>query len=163
MEFIRSWIFSVTIAAMVVAVANGVMPKGATSKAATFLFGLVLMLGILQPIVRLDYEDLFVLANGMSDVVVESEEEAIKNNNVWMKSIIEDELSAYVLDKAKNSAEVSHVSVFCEEGENGEITPASVQMKGRFSEEGIKALKILIVEELGIPEQQQDYIEEGLS
>ena len=59
MELIRTWILSVTVSAIVIAVAEALMPPGAVKKVGKLTGGLILVLGILQPLVTMDYEDLY--------------------------------------------------------------------------------------------------------
>ena len=46
MELIRTWILSVTVSAMVIAVAQALMPAGAVKKVGQLTGGLILVLGM---------------------------------------------------------------------------------------------------------------------
>ena len=46
MELIRTWILSVTVSAIVIAVAEALMPPGAVKKVGKLTGGLILVLGI---------------------------------------------------------------------------------------------------------------------
>ena len=57
MTLLRTWILSVTACAMVIAAAEALMPDGAVKRVGKLTGGLILVLGLLQPLVKLDYED----------------------------------------------------------------------------------------------------------
>lgn len=163
MEFMRSWILSVTVSAMIIAIAEGLMPAGTVKKVGKLTGGLVLMLGILQPIVRLDYDELFLAANSLQDITVETQVEHKESNNALLKSIIEKETAAYVLDKAQSLGYSCVVSVCCELGEDKIPYPDRVKVRGKLDEEQQKKISKLISEDLGIPKEKQTYINEEVT
>lgn len=160
MEFMRSFILSVTISAMIVALAETLMPEGIVKKVGKLTGGMVLVLGILHPIVRLDYDELFLAANNLNEVTVETQEEGIEANDLLLKSIIEEELSAYILDKAKRKGYSFAVSVACEIDEEGTVVPKRAEMRGVFTEAQKEGMTWMIKEDLGIPEEDKIYVYE---
>jgi stage III sporulation protein AF len=163
MEFMRSWIISVTVSAMIIAVAEGLMPAGTVRKVGKLTGGLVLMLGILQPIVRLDYEELFLAANGLQSITVESQQDQQERNDALLKSIIEQESSAYVLDKAQSLGCSCAVSISCELGENNVPYPERAEIRGLLDEEQRQKMTKLLSEDLGIAKEKQSYIDEEVT
>ena len=63
MELIRTWILTVTVSALVIAGAEALMPQGSVKRVGKLTGGLILVLGILQPLVTLDYDQLYDLVN----------------------------------------------------------------------------------------------------
>lgn len=163
MEFMRSWILSVTISAMIIAIAEALMPAGTVKKVGKLTGGLVLMLGILQPIVRLDYEELFLVANGLESITVESQETQEENNQELLKSIIEQESVAYVLDKAQSLGISCTVSIGCDWNEDKVPYPASAEIRGILDEKQRRQMICLLSEDLGIPKEKQTYINEEVT
>ena len=157
MELIRSWILTVTVSAMIIALAEGLMPQGTVKRVGKLTGGLVLMLGILQPLVQMDYDELFSVANGLGEVVVESQEEQEMQNSEAMKTIIEEELSAYALDKAQTFGLSCTVSITCRLGENNVPYPDRAVIGGLSGETQKQTMMRLLREELGIPDAQQTY------
>ena len=149
MDFMRSWIISITVSAMIIALAEGLMPAGTVKKVGKLTGGLVLMLGILQPIVRMDYEELFLVANGLESITVESQVQLQEDNNAMLKSIIEEEVAAYVLDKAQNLGCTIRVSVTCAV-EGTELYPAKVQIRGKLTPQQQGELAKVLQADLGI-------------
>ena len=74
MELIRTWILSVTVSAIVIAVAEALMPPGAVKKVGKLTGGLILVLGILQPLVTMDYEDLYDMVTALPAGAIAQEE-----------------------------------------------------------------------------------------
>jgi len=163
MEFMRSWIISVTVSAMIIAIAEGMMPSGTVKKIGKLTGGLVLMLGILQPIVRMDYEELFQAANGLSDITLEAQSVQQEGNEEMMKSIIEEELSAYVLDKAQSLGISCKVSIRCVVGEGAVSVPEEAEVRGCLSSEDQRQMERVLSEDLGIMKEKQTYINEEVS
>lgn len=54
MEVIRDWLVGITCAAMVVALAESLTPQGTIRKIGRFTGGLVLLLAVVQPVMKLD-------------------------------------------------------------------------------------------------------------
>ena len=98
MTLLRTWIVSVTACAMVIAAAEALMPDGAVKRVGKLTGGLILVLGLLQPWVKFDYDDwLDSLPAQTAGAVTQEDLEGAAY--APMKSIIERELSAYIVDK----------------------------------------------------------------
>lgn len=163
MEWIRTWILSVTVSAMLIAVAEGLMPSGPVKKVARLLGGLVLMLGMLQPIMRLDVDTLFEQANALSEITVENRQSLEEGSDEMMKSIIEAELCAYVLDKAQDLGIHCTVSISCRAAENRAFLPHSAEIRGQLTAAQQAKLARLLQEDLEIPREQQTYVNEEVT
>ena len=118
MTLLRTWIVSVTACAMVIAAAEALMPDGAVKRVGKLTGGLILVLGLLQPLVKLDYDDwLDDLPAQTAGAVTQEELEGAAY--APMKSIIERELSAYIVDKGAQLGVTCTAQVVCETGEDG--------------------------------------------
>ena len=98
MEVIKSWLVGITCAAMVVALAEGLMPEGTVRKIGRLTGGLVLLLAVTRPLISLDPAALTEMLGG--DVQSWSGEEATleQANEDLMKTIIAERTGAYILD-----------------------------------------------------------------
>lgn len=163
MDLIRNWILSVTVCAMIIALAEGMMPDGTVKKIAKLTGGLVLMLGILQPIVHLDYDELFQAANGLPEVEVTIPTAGEDTNTVLIKSIIEEKLSAYVWDKAQALGIACVVQIRCTVNEEAVPVPEEAEVRGLLSAEQQRQMEHLLVQELGIAKEEQTYINEEVT
>lgn len=161
MEFLRTWVLTVTACAMIVALADGLMPAGGVRKVGKLTGGLVLMLGILQPIVTLDWENLDLSTLDLPTMAAETTYENTEKEGELLKSIIEEELGAYVWDKAASLGASIEVTVTCEIGEDGLPCPGSAVLRGHLTPGQRTALGRVLREDLEIPDQCQTFLEEG--
>jgi stage III sporulation protein AF len=155
MDFLREVILSVTVAALIVALAEAVTPPGGVKKAARLTGGLVLMFGLLQPLVRTDFEELFAAANAAAEITVASPEEMAANETEFLKSIIEKETEAYVLDKARSLGIVCLARITCQTGENNIPYPVSALVEGDLDAGARSEIAAILSGDLGIPPENQ--------
>ena len=81
MEIIRTWLLSVTVSAMVIAAAEALMPAGAVKRVGKLTGGLILVLGILQPLVTMDYEDLYDMVSSLPAGAIS--QETLEEKTSW--------------------------------------------------------------------------------
>jgi len=148
-ELIRTWILSVTVSAIVIAVAEALMPPGAVKKVGKLTGGLILVLGILQPLVTMDYEDLYDMVTALPAGAI-AQEEAQTHQYEAMKGIIEEELEAYIVDKGDCTAQVT-----CTPGEGEVPVPTQATVTGDLTPAQQEAMSRYLEQELGIPSQGQ--------
>lgn len=122
MTLLRTWIVSVTACAMVIAAAEALMPDGAVKRVGKLTGGLILVLGLLQPLVKLDYADWLDALPAQTAGAV-TQEDLKGAAYAPMKSIIERELSAYIVDKGAQLGVTCTAQVVCETGEDGGAHP----------------------------------------
>ena len=154
MELIRNWILSVTAAAMVLSVAEAVMPDGTVKKVGKRVGGLVLILALLQPLVSLDYESLYEQVSRLPAEKAWQETEE-KSAMEPMKAVIEQKLSAYIVDKAAESGVSCTAEVRCTADENHVPVPTEVILTGNFTEVQKQVLTTCLEQELGIEQAHQ--------
>lgn len=163
MELVRTWILGITVSAMVLAAADTLMPEGAVKKAGRFTGGLVLILCVLQPLVKLDYEDLYAMAESLPASAIctdQLEEEA----NEPMKAIIEEELATYIVDKAAQLGASCSAAVTCRTEEQSRVpVPNKAVITGSLTPAQKKELSDALERELGIAPERQIYKDEGVS
>lgn len=157
MELIRNWLIGITVSAMVVALADSLMPDGAIKKLGKLTGGLMIMLSILQPLVSLDYG---TMSEILVDYRIQSEaySAGLETKNVQLiKNIIEEETAAYIQDKAAELGIVCEVDVTCSAQEEDTPYPASVVVYGELEENQIQVLRKIIEGDLAIAVEDQYY------
>lgn len=162
MEIIRGWILSVTVSAIVIAAAEALMPAGAVKKVGKLTGGLILILGVVQPLVTLDYEDLYdmVMALPAGAIHQETLEERTYEP---MKEIIEEELSAYIVDKGSQLGADCTAQVVCAMEEGNVPVPIRATVVGMLTPEQKVELSCYMSQELGLPREAQIYRSEEAS
>ena len=156
MEVIRDWLVGITCAAMVVALAESLTPQGTIRKIGRFTGGLVLLLAVVQPVMKLDEGSLrqamaeYKAALSIYDGTLEEE------NQTLMKGIIAEQSGAYILDKAAQQGIACQVTVQAA-GEGEWPVPETVTVQGTLTGEQREALERQIEADFAIPVQRQFY------
>lgn len=148
----------VTCAAAIVALCESLTPAGTVRKIGRLTGGLVLLLAIVQPVVRLDMDDFAgILASYRVDAEVAAMDMGVENARL-MKGIIEERTAAYILDKAEALGVHCRVSVTAAgEGEGDYPIPREVTVTGDLTADQRAALTRRIEADLAIPAERQTY------
>ena len=152
MELLRTWITGVTVAAVILAAAQALMPEGAVKRVGRLTGGLVLVLALLQPLTALDYGRLSDAAAGLP-----APAEAEMGDT--MKPIIEQELAAYIVDKGKALGADLACAVTCVTDENGVPVPRGAVVTGSLTRTQRESLSAILDRDLGIPSEAQTFRE----
>lgn len=156
LEIIRTWILSVTVSAIVIAAAEALMPEGSVKKAGRLTGGLILVLGVMQPLVSMDYGDLYDMVNTLPvGAVTRQEADAAAYDP--MKGIIEQELATYIVDKAAELGASCTAVVVCAQGEDHVPVPQRTTVSGPLTEAQKAALSGYVEAELGVGRENQIY------
>lgn len=161
MEGLRTWLLGITGAAFLLALAEGLLPEGTGRRAARLAGGLLLFLILFRPVTGVD---LSALPRQLEEY--SREERAAptlaEENQRLTAAIIEEELAAYIVEKAAALGARCGVEVTCREEENGLQVPDTIRLTGQFPEGVSTQLSQMLQEELGIPVQRQSYIQEAV-
>lgn len=162
MTVFKDWLLGVTAAAMLLALAESLTPKGAVRQIGKLTGGLVLMMAILQPILKLDYSALAgALSRYREDLGVYQVQPKTENFRL-MKSIIEAKSAAYIQDKAADLGILCRVAVTCGAQTEEEYPyPTAVLVEGALTDTEIQQMKLLIEADLAVPAQAQTYRKES--
>ena len=151
MTFLRSWLLSVTACAVLVSIVQQLTDGGAMKKIVRFVGGMVLMLAMLRPLLSLTF-DLPELDGGHYREALKETLRAEQDST--LSDSIAARMQAYIEDKASSlglsvRAEVQTAL------QGGVPLPDAVTLYGTKS----AALSAYIVQELGIAEENQLWIE----
>ena len=162
MAGVGSWLLSITGASVLCALADGLMPAGPVRRVGRLVCGLVLLAVILAPLAQLDLEGgqrwLEEYHLGLEDRTQELERQVDEQ----MKTIIEQEYAAYIVDKAAEMGLTCTARVSCQAVEGGVYVPSQTQVAGVLSQAERDQISQMIQADLGVPAQRQFYYEEGL-
>ncbi len=129
-ELIRQWVLGVTCAALLGALAVQLTGKGALGQVGRLVSGLVLLWSVLSPLPGVDIAR---LTQPFLDAGTQTEQERRRlseQTDVAMRTVIEQESGAYILDKAQRlGLENCRVQVSCRL-KDGVWLPWSVQVSG---------------------------------
>ena len=160
LELIRHWLVGITCAAMLVALAESLIPAGSIRRIARLTGGLVLLAAILNPLLKLDTT---ALTRALTEYKLELSAYSAdleEENEILMKDIIEEQSGAYIQDKAAGLGLTVTAAVSCAveaDGEEEWPIPQSVTVMGSLTAEQQEALERTIEEDFAIPAERQRY------
>lgn len=150
MEAVREWITSIVMVTMLLSAAQTLVPEGTIRKMFSFGGGLVLMMILLQPILRMDAGDLTFQPESYGERVEVRREELEEQVREEWKTIIEEETAAYISDKADALGLDISAEVLADTGRDG-LPVLTAELAGEPSE----ILAEYLAVELGIPRERQ--------
>ena len=156
MNSIKSYLLHVASAGFLLSLILAVIPKGRVQQIAKFVGGLVLILTVITPVMKLDTDD---LARSISRFHMTAQQDRtgieISNRNI-LAQLIKDQCQTYISDKAEALGfEVSAEITLSEEGDYP--YPVSVVLRTDASQKERDHLENIIVQDLGIPPERQEW------
>lgn len=153
MDALRSYLLSVTAAALLCSIAHRFLGNKGVGNGARFLTSVFLVLTVLQPLGKKDllFLDQFRLElSSASDAAIA---EGKDNSQKAMAQIIKKEAAAYILEKAKELH--LSVQVTVEVSDDPLPVPIGVKISGQTTPYSKIQLQNMIEQQLGIPKENQ--------
>lgn len=150
MDAVREWLTAVIMVTMLLSVAQTLVPEGRIRKIFSFSGGLVLMLVLLQPVLEMDPDAMTWRPESYEKQIRACREELEQSARTEWETIIEQETTAYILDKADALGLEISAEVQAETREEG-LPVLTAELTGEPSE----ILEKYLTEELGIPRERQ--------
>jgi stage III sporulation protein AF len=160
MDWIREWIMSVTATSVLLAAVQTLIPKGGVKKVGELACGLLLLLSVSTPLVKLDADELAITLTEFRMQELDVTKLLEIQNTELVKEIIEEKTAAYISDKAAELGLDCTAKVTYEYSRDGQAYPSSVWIKGNWSEEQKEKLTARIEYDLAIPKEKQTYEKE---
>ena len=158
MGLVREWLLGITAAAILAAFAEGVMPEGGIKQVGKLVCGLMMAAAVLRPLGQVEVTDFAPLLEYDEQQIQVLQEEA----DTRMKTIIEQELAAYSMDKAAQLGISCQIRFTCrDEGENV-FLPKSAEIFGVQDEQARKQLREFLCADLGMQANGLTFREEDL-
>lgn len=157
MESFRSYILSVTAAALILGIVSSIVdPKSSAGGLVKLIGGLYLTFVVIQPLANFDFDavDDFWLAFSVDGRAVSTAGENLAKDA--MADIIKAETEAYILDKA--GLYRAEISADVTLSDDDIPVPVSVTIRGNISPYAKAQLQSAIETELDIPKENQVWI-----
>ncbi len=155
-----TWVRGIIYASVFCLVALSLTPEGKVKTAEKLLCGIVMLFVIFSPIIELDIDTYASAMAKYTEVGKELANEGKESGERMNRTIIENELCAYILDKAESfGVRITSVSVGVAWSDEGYWYPVSAEISGSFSSDGKKKLTSVIAADLGIGEGEQSWTE----
>lgn len=161
MELLKNWIAGVSAASVLLAAAKTLIPKGSVKQVGEFACGLILLLAVSAPLVKLDLGELSLALTKLRMAETQSSELLALENTMLIKEIIEEKTCAYISDKAKELGMECSAEVTYEYSEEGLAYPVAVKVKGCWTETQRSRLEALIEADLAVSKDNQTYEKEN--
>lgn len=147
MDALRTWLYGVFCAALLLTLTQGLLPKGKLRSLASLAGGLILLLALLRPLgVGKDWNwD----ASTFRAEVTRRQEELNSERQIQLAAIIAEETEAYIWEKG---GDLKSVKVEVREVD-GVLLPWSAELGCPYGE----AISRTLSEDLGIPRERQRY------
>ena len=155
-DAVREWIRSIVMVTMLLSVGQAMVPEGQIRKIFSFSGGLVLVIVLLHPVLGLEGSVLIEPLEVYERQIFKQKEELEQMVRAEQETIIEENLTAYISDKAEALEEGGSVRIRAETAEDGTVI-LSAELVGEPSE----SLAEYLEQELGIPRERQVWIHEG--
>lgn len=152
-ETLRGWLLGLISVSLACALAGALMPSGAVKRVGRLVCGLAMMLAILAPLARVDVASGEDWVEQFLSQTRQREEELEEQVGEQLKVIIEQRCAAYIVDKAALLGLTCSAQVECQEAE-GTYLPVRAVVVGSMSETDRVKLWAVIIQDLGIPEEE---------
>ena len=158
--FLGDWVKAIAGAALICGAAISITPKGKVKNVLRLVCGLVLVCSMAGPLINPSGEFLAMSVSEYRQKADEITANAADEANSLNRTLIEQELSAYISDKAVDMGEnLQSVSVSMTWSSEGFWYPTSVTIEGSVSEAGKTRLGAIIEGELGVTAENQYWSE----
>ncbi len=152
----RTYLYSVCAAAVLIVLVPMLISQKRIRKTAEFAGGLLLLIVVVSPVVQLDLSEFRqILSSYMLDSSVSFSAQNSVDGNFVAESISH-QCEEYILDKAKVLGMNVEVRVFLN-GDTLYPLPVKVIVCGRYSLWQKEQLSAALAQDLGIPEDQQEW------
>ena len=155
-SFAGEWVRAIVGAALICAAATVLTPKGKVKNVLRLVCGIVLIITMIDPLLK---QELPAMSMNMSEYRLEADEitaSAEEKKNSLSRTLIEDELETYILDKAKSlNAQLQSAELTVKWGDEACWYPYEVTLTGNVPQREQSLLSNAIEAELGIPEERQ--------
>lgn len=157
-ELLGQWVRGIAAVAVICGAALAVTPKSKVKNVLKVLCGVVLIIALIRPFIDSDSAELsmdMARYRAQADAVAKNAEEQKTNLS---RSIIEQKLESYILDKAQ-SMEITDLeaNVILKWGDEGFWYPYEIELKTNSAAGDRNKLSSFVQGELGIPESRQHW------
>lgn len=156
MDNIRQYLLSIVAAAVIAALAVSLVDKKSTHAAIIKLLASVfLSITVISPWTKIQFDDLSSYFDSLELSAGSIAEEGSNMASKETAAIISSRMEAYILDKASSLGFHPEVTVVLTE--SPPYTPCSVTLRGTASPYAKNRLQQIILNDLGIPEEEQSW------
>ena len=150
MALVKNWLLGMACAAMIMALAESLIPEGRMRKICRLAGGLVMVLAAVSPILRLDLTSLDSWPAELSSAGGEYAAALEDGNDFLYETIIAEQTAAYISDKAAELGAACTAEVTVAQNADGTPVPASAILRGSWTDGQRQELADLLERDLGL-------------
>lgn len=158
-DLLHSWITGLTAAAILAAGAEILTPKGPVEKVTRFVCGIMLTAVLMSPLLSADMETFSWSLADYRNTVAELTADLESQQNRLVRTYIEQESAAYILDEAHVLGITDGVAEVSAKWGDESWIPYKACMRMQTTQEQRLRLSSWITAQLGIPEERQQWYE----
>lgn len=158
MIWFKNWLMGIVAAALAVSLAQAMTPEGPVRKVGRLVGGMVLLLAVARPLLRLEPAMTAMAQLPGAEV---SQVRIEEGGEEMMKTLIAQKAGAYIVDKGQSLGLQCEVRVGVALDGSGWPVPWEAEISGAWTAEQKKSLSRAVEEDLGIPVERQSFREEG--
>ena len=151
MEQLQQWLVGVVLVTVLLSVAQNLLPEGNLRQTISYVGGLILLVALLQPVGKVELENLFEEASAAIPEVEGMQMELEYRQQEELEQLIAQRTGAYIWAKAAELGLETEIQVETRIGEEGVPLPYRVEIGAPLSRELSRWLEA----ELGIPQERQ--------
>lgn len=159
LEGLRSYLLSVTAAALLIAIVQSALPQGPTQRVSSMACALLLFICVIRPLNHFDAQQLADDFQQYCQELTAYPDEIVSAGDVLTESIILERSQAYIKTKAEEKGIVCDVQVMCE-SQQGIAVPSYVTVSGPLSAGQQKEIITVIKEGFGLSAEQVCFTKE---
>lgn len=159
MDAMKEWIISLTAVSILVSAILAITPEGAAKRTVRLAGGLILFLVLIKPLKELDAGDIAFYNMQYRTEYEKYEEKLIEKNSSMVKTIIEDKVRTYILQKAEALGLECDAEVIARTGKDGYPYPDRIIFHVAAGQDDamIEKLSYIAASELGVTEENQEW------
>ena len=157
MEWLREWIMGITAVSILLAAAKSLIPKGSVKQVGELACGLLLLLAIIAPLVKLDAGELSLALTELRLLGDDDAQLLEIENTRLIKEIIAEKTAAYISDKATELGMDCTVEVSYQFHSGGLAYPVAVHVKGNWNDEQQEGISRFIESNFAVSKADQTY------
>lgn len=157
---LESWVRAIAGTALICAIAFALTPKGKVKSVLKLICGILIICAIVNPVMKKNLPNMSMDMSKYREKADEITNNASETKNSLSRTIIEDKLKAYILDKAKSyNAKLDSVSVSVKWGDEECWYPYEVSISANIGQKEKGLISNAIEADLGIPKVRQYWSE----
>ncbi len=159
MALVREWLLGIAGAAILTALADGLMPQGGARQVGRLVCGLVVLLAVLRPLASAELTELSDHLRYDGQAFQDRVDSLQREADNQMKTIIEERMGAYSVEKAAEMGLTCEVRVECQPDGDGLFLPVGAQVVGLELPEEQKRFRESICKDFGLAPGQIQFQE----